>query len=45
MTDREHTPPPKDKSDKDARESTVPAFLPGNREAGNEEVLRLMRAL
>ena len=45
MNEREQTPPPKEKDDSDDRERTVPTFLPGTREGGNEDVLRLMRAL
>ena len=45
MSEREQTPMPPDKEKHDAREKTVPTFLPPAREQGDEEVLRLMRAL
>jgi hypothetical protein len=45
MNEREQTPPTPEKDKSDDRERKVPTFLPGTRQQGNEDVLRLMRAL
>jgi hypothetical protein len=45
MNEREQASTPKEKTDTENQERTIPTFLPPAREGGNEDVLRLMRAL
>jgi len=45
MSEREQASTPKEKNTLDGAEKVVPTFLPPAREGGNEDVLRLMRAL
>ena len=45
MSEREQASTPKEKDTTEGEEKAIPAFLPAAREGGNEDVLRLMRAL
>ncbi|MFO0990950.1 MAG: hypothetical protein U1E67_03345 [Hyphomicrobiales bacterium] len=45
MSEREKASTPKEKDMTDDEEKAVPAFLPSARQGGDEDVLRLMRAL
>lgn len=45
MSERKQASTPKEQDNTDAKERPRPTFLPPAREGGNEDVLRLMRAL
>lgn len=45
MNERDQASTPKEKDTTDGEERAIPTFLPPAREGGNEDVLRLMRAL